>query len=67
MFTALAIAESVDWLIGCFYKLLQNIKKLDTIRTYHENDFNDWLSENYNISLTYNDGMVLMFEREDEE
>ena len=65
--TSVVIAESVDGLNGCFYELLQNIKKLDTIKTYHENDFNDWLSENYNIDLTYNDGMVLIFEREDEE
>ena len=67
MGTPVVIAESVDGLTGCFYELLQNIKKLDTIRTYHENDFNDWLSENYNMYLTYNDGMVLMFERENEE
>lgn len=65
--TPVVIAESADGLTGCFYELLQNIKKLDMIRTYHENDFNDWLSENYNLYLTYNDGMVLMFEREDEE
>lgn len=65
--TPVVIAESVDGLTGCFYELLQNIKKLDTIRTYHEKAFNDWLSENYNIDLTYNDGMVLMFERKDEE
>ena len=62
--TPVVIAESVDGLTGCFHELLQNIKKLDTIRTYHENDFNEWLSENYSMYLTYNDGMVLMFERE---
>lgn len=62
--TPVVIAESVDGLTGCFYELLQNIKKLDTVRTYHENDFNEWLSENYGMYLTYNDGMVLMFERE---
>ena len=65
--TPVVIAESVNGLTGCFYELFQNIKKLDTIRTYHENDFNDWLSENYNMYLTYNDGMVLMFEKGDEE
>lgn len=64
--TPVVIAESVDGLTGCFYELLQNIKKLDTVRTYHENDFNEWLSENYGMYLTYNDGMVLMFEREEE-
>ena len=65
--TPVIISESIDGLTGCLYELLQNIKKLDTVRTYHENDFNDWLLENYNIYITYNDGMVLMFEREDEE
>ena len=65
--TPVVIAESTDGLTGCFYELLQNIRQLDVIRTYHENDFNEWLLENYNLCLTYNDGMVLMFEREDEE
>lgn len=66
MGTQVVIAESVDGLTGCFHELLQNIKKLDTVRTYHEYDFNEWLSENYSMYLTYNDGMVLMFEREEE-
>lgn len=62
--TPVVISESIDGLTGCLCELLQNIKKLDTVRTYYENDFNDWLSENYNIYITYNDGLVLMFERE---
>ena len=61
------ISESIHGITGCLCELLQNIKKLDTVRTYYENDFNDWLSENYNICITYNDGMVLMIEREDKE
>ena len=65
--TPVVISESIYGLTGCLCELLQNIKKLDTVRTYYENDFNDWLSDNYNIYLTYNDGMVLMFEREDKE
>ena len=65
--TPIVISESIDGLTGCLCELLQNIKKLDTVRTYYENDFNDWLSENYNICITYNDGMVLMIEREDKE
>lgn len=64
--TPVVIAESVDGKTGCFYELFQNIKKLNVIKTYHENDFNDWLLENYNIYLTYNDGMVLLFERNEE-
>lgn len=65
--TPVVIAETMDGLTGCFYELLKNIKPLDVIRTYHESNFNEWLSENYNLYLTYNDGMVLMFERKDEE
>jgi hypothetical protein len=64
--TPVVIAESVDGKTGCFYELFQNIKKLNVTKTYHENDFNDWLLENYNIYLTYNDGMVLLFERNEE-
>lgn len=66
MGTPVVIAESVDGITGCFYELFQNIKKLNVIKTYYENDFNDWLLENYNIYLTYNDGMVLLFERNEE-
>lgn len=72
--TPVVISESIEGLTGCLCELLQNIKKLDTVKTYYEkvktyyeNDFNDWLSENYNICITYNDGMVLMIEREDKE
>lgn len=64
--TPVVIAESVDGITGCFYELFQNIKKSNVIKTYYENDFNDWLLENYNIYLTYNDGMVLLFERNEE-
>lgn len=64
--TPVVIAESVDGKTGCFYELFQDIKKLNVTKTYHENDFNDWLLENYNIYLTYNDGMVLLFERNEE-
>lgn len=61
------ISESIDGIRGCLYELFQNIKQLDVVKTYRENDFKEWLSENYNIYLTYDDGMVLMFERDDEE
>lgn len=62
--TPVVIAESVDGISGCLLELFQNIKRTDVIRTYHENDFNDWLYDNYNLYLTYHDGLVLMFERE---
>lgn len=45
--TPVVIAESVDGITGCFYELFQNIKKLNVIKTYYENDFNNWLLENY--------------------
>ena len=64
--TPVVIAESVDGIAGCLYELFQNIEKTDVIRTYHENDFNDWLYDNYKLYLTYHDGLVLMFERESE-
>jgi hypothetical protein len=64
--TPVVIAESVDGISGCLYELFQNIEKTDVIRTYHENDFNDWLYDNYKLYLTYHDGLVLMFERESE-
>lgn len=62
--TPVVISESIEGLTGCLCELLQNIKKLDTVKTYYENDFNNWLLRNYNIYITYNDGLVLMFERE---
>lgn len=65
--TPVVISESIDGTRGCLYELFQNIKQLDVAKTYRENDFKEWLSENYNIYLTYDDGMVLMFERDDEE
>lgn len=61
--TPVVISESIEGLTGCLCELLQNIKKLDTVKTYYENDFSNWLLRNYNICITYNDGMVLMFER----
>lgn len=64
--TPVVISESVNGVSGCLYELFQNIKKFDVVKTYHENDFKEWLSENYNIYLAYDDGMVLMFERDDE-
>ena len=57
--TPVVISESIDGIRGCLYELFQNIKQLDVVK--------EWLSENYNIYLTYDDGMVLMFERDDEE
>ena len=57
------IAESVNGVDGCLYELFQNIRRLDIVRNYHENGFSEWLFENFNLYLTYNDGMVLMFER----
>lgn len=40
--TPVIIAESkTEGITGCFYELLQNIRKLDSFRTYHENDFNE--------------------------
>lgn len=61
--TPVVIAESVNGVGGCLYELFQNIKRLDIVRTYHENGFSEWLLENFNLYLTYNDGMVLIFER----
>lgn len=60
--TPVVIAESVDGLTGCLCELLQNVKKLDVMKAYHENGFKCWLLENYNLYIPYNDGMVLMFE-----
>lgn len=66
--TPIIIAESsTDGIVGCFYELLQNIKKTDNFRSYHENDFNEWLEENYGMYITYRDGFVFMLEREVEE
>lgn len=63
--TPIIIAESsTDGITGCFYELLQNIKKLNDYRTYHENDFNEWLKENYGMYITYRDGLVFMLERD---
>lgn len=64
--TPVVIAES-DGISGCLHELFQNIEKTDVVRTYYENDFNDWLYDNYKLYLTYNDGLVLMFERKTEE
>ena len=65
--TQVIIAESsTDRIVGCLYELLQNIKKTDNFRSYYENDFNEWLEENYGMYMTYRDGFVLMLERESE-
>ena len=37
--TPVVISESVDGVRGCLYELFQNIKQLDVVKTYHENDF----------------------------
>lgn len=57
------IADSIDGLTGCLYELCQNINPVHTVKTYYENGFADWLYENYNLCLSYNDGLVLMFKR----
>jgi len=62
--TPVVIAESVDGISGCLYELFQNIKKTNEISIYPEDDFADWLYKNYQLRMTYNDGLVLMFERE---
>lgn len=64
--TPVVIAESVDGVSGCLYELFQNIKKASEISIYPEDDFADWLYKNYQLRMTYNDGLVLMFEREKE-
>lgn len=41
--TPVVISESIDGIRGCLYELFQNIKQLDVVKTYHENDFKEWL------------------------
>ena len=62
--TPVVIAESEDGISGCMRELLQNINPSTTAKDYFDDDFKEWLLENYHLYLTYNDGMVLMFERE---
>ena len=61
--TPVVVAESIHGVDGCLYELFQNIRRLGIVRNYHENGFSEWLIENFKLYLTYNDGMVLMFER----
>ena len=63
--TPVVIAESVDGLAGCIRELLQNINKTDKVKDYCECDFKTWLEEQYGLYLSYDDGLVLIFEKAD--
>ncbi len=45
---------------GCFYELLDNIKRVSVQCGYYENGFADFLKKEYGLSVTYNDGMAMI-------
>lgn len=60
----IVIAESVFGIDGCFKELLSFLKSDNIVKkSYFDDDFNEWLKENYNFEITYKDGLVFMLEK----
>lgn len=63
--TPVVIAESsVLGIEGCFIELIESIKGGIRQITWFENGFKEWLEETTGLIITYNDGFVIMIERE---
>lgn len=62
----IVIAESnVLGIEGCFMELLNFIKSCKDSKAYYEDGFNEWLMKKYGFEIAYNDGFVLMLEKEE--
>lgn len=65
--TPIVIAESETFGIeGCFIELIEFIKGGIRQKTWFEDGFKEWLEETTGLIITYNDGLVIMLEREQE-
>jgi len=64
------IAESNFGIDGCFTEFLESCNNgyepLEK-KSYWDNDFNDWLESIYGFRIIYQDGLVFMLEREEDE
>ena len=61
------IAESVNYGIeGCFSELINSIKGGIVQTTYWEDNFNDWLEKTLGLWIAYDDGNVILLERDTE-
>lgn len=64
----LVIAESGLGISGCFMEFLEFIVPgIGTQKSYFDVAFNDWLYKTCKFRITYNDGFVVMFEKDNKE
>lgn len=64
----LVIAESGLGISGCFMEFLESIGlDIGTQKPYFDEGFNDWLYKTCKFRITYNDGLVFMFEKDSKE
>lgn len=57
------ISESIRGIEGCFIEFLGTIKP-GPQKTLYEDGFADWLKKTFGFEITYNDGLVIMLERD---
>lgn len=62
------VVDSVDGIRGGFVELITFISSSDKANTlyYGEQGFNEWLCEIFNFRIVYDDGLVIILERNNE-
>lgn len=58
------IAQSnIDGIVGCFNELIEFIGDgIEQEKYFHQDGFNEWLNNYFDIRIVYNDGLVIMLE-----
>ncbi len=59
----LIIAESNSGIDGFFKEFLDAVDHKPVIKSYFDDDFNNWLSKEYGFWIGYRDGFVFMLEK----